>query len=93
MRAETILQNLYNPMDCRPAGSSVHGDSPGKNTGIRLPFASPGDLPKPGIEPASPALQADSLATQPPGKPILQERVVIQLNIIRNPLGRAIFLS
>ena len=30
-----------------------------------LPFPSPGDLPDPGIEPGSPALQADSL----PGKP------------------------
>ena len=27
-----------------------------------LPFPSPGDLPNPGIEPGSPALQADSLA-------------------------------
>ena len=25
---------LCNPMDCSPSGSSVHGDSPGKNTGI-----------------------------------------------------------
>ena len=25
---------LYNPMDCSPSGSSVHGDSPGKNTGV-----------------------------------------------------------
>ena len=30
----------------------------------RLPFPSPGDLPDPGIEPASPALQADSLPTE-----------------------------
>ena len=29
-----------------------------------LPFPSPGDLPNPGIEPASPALQADSLPTE-----------------------------
>ena len=29
-----------------------------------LPFASPGDLPDPGIEPGSPALQADSLPTE-----------------------------
>ena len=28
------------------------------------PFPSPGDLPKPGIEPGSPALQADSLPTE-----------------------------
>ena len=33
-----------------------------------LPFASPGDLPKRGIEPESPALQADSLPSEPPGK-------------------------
>ena len=32
-----------------------------------LPFPSPGDLPNPGIEPRSPALQADSLPTELPG--------------------------
>ena len=31
-----------------------------------LPFPSPGDLPDPGIEPRSPALQADSLPSEPP---------------------------
>ena len=34
-----------------------------------LPFLSPGDLPNPGIEPRSPALEADTLPTEPPGKP------------------------
>ena len=34
-----------------------------------LPFPSPGDLPKTVIEPRSPALQADSLLAEPPGKP------------------------
>ena len=34
-----------------------------------LPFPSPGDLPDPGIKPRSPALQADSLPSEPPGKP------------------------
>ena len=34
-----------------------------------LPFPSPGDLPYPGIEPGSPALQADSLPSKPPGNP------------------------
>ena len=33
------------------------------------PFPSPGDLPDPGIEPRSPALQADALTSGPPGKP------------------------
>ena len=32
-----------------------------------LPFPSPGDLPDPGIEPGSPALQADALPSEPPG--------------------------
>ena len=32
-----------------------------------LPFPSPGDLPNPGIEPGSPALQADALPSEPPG--------------------------
>ena len=35
----------------------------------RLPFPSPGDLPDPGIEPGSPALQADALTSDPGGKP------------------------
>ena len=33
-----------------------------------LPFPSPGDLPEPGIEPGSPALQGDSLISEPPEK-------------------------
>ena len=33
-----------------------------------LPFPSPGDLPDPGTEPESPALQADTLPSEPPGK-------------------------
>ena len=35
-----------------------------------LPFPSPGDLPNPGIEPRSPASQADSLPTELQGKPL-----------------------
>ena len=34
-----------------------------------LPFPSPGGLPNPGIEPGSPALEADALTSEPPGKP------------------------
>ena len=37
----------------------------------RLPFPSPGDLPNPGIEPKWPAWKADSLPSEPPGKPQL----------------------
>ena len=34
-----------------------------------LPFPSPGDLPYPSIKPGSPAMQADCLLSEPPGKP------------------------
>ena len=33
-----------------------------------LPCPPPGDFPDPGIKPVSPALQADSLPSEPPGK-------------------------
>ena len=36
-----------------------------------LPFPSPGDLPDPRFKPGSPALQADSLPAEPPGKPVM----------------------
>ena len=50
--------------------------SPGQNTGVGSP--SPGDLPNPGIEPKSPALRADSLPAELPGKPLtIKTRVKI----------------
>ena len=39
-----------------------------------LPFPSPGDVPDPGIEPRSPALQADASTSEPPGKPCSRTR-------------------
>ena len=58
---------LCNPVDCSPSGSSVHGDTPGKNTRVSCP--PPGDLPNPRIESRSLALQVDFLLSEPPGKP------------------------
>ena len=40
-----------------------------------MPFPSPGDLPDPGIEPGSPALQADTLLSEPPGNPRGREKI------------------
>ena len=52
---------LCNPMDCSKPGTSVRSwASPGKNTGVGCHFLLQGDLPNPGIEPRSPALQADA---------------------------------
>ena len=43
----------------------------------RLPFPSPGDLSNPGIEPGSPALQADALPSEAPGKPEKRANTII----------------
>ena len=58
-------------MDYSLPGSSVHGILQARILS-RLPFPSPGDLPDPGTEPRSPALQADSLPS---------ERLVETLNV------------
>ena len=42
-----------------------------------LPFPSPGDLPDPGIEPTFPALQVDSLLSEPTGKPGFQKGICL----------------
>jgi len=44
-------------------------DSPGKNTGVGCHFLLQGVFPTPGIEARSPALEADTLTSEPPGKP------------------------
>ena len=57
-----------------------------------LPFLSPGDLPDPQIEPESPALQAESLPLEPPGKPQIVsgedvEGAMVQLSMCGLGLG------
>ena len=44
-------------------------DSPGKNTGVGYHFLFQGNLPDPGIEPASPILAGGFFTTEPPGNP------------------------
>ena len=63
---------LCDPMDCSPPGPPSMGFS-SQECWSGLPFPSPGDLPDPGIEPGSPALEADTLTSEPPGKPAGQE--------------------
>ena len=55
------------------------------------PFPSPGDLPCPGIEPRSPALQADALPSEPPGKPVRAREMQKELAVahtITPPTGK-----
>ena len=47
-----------------------------------MPFPSPGELPDPGIEPRSPALQADTLPSEPPGKPYTVGRAHIRIRLV-----------
>ena len=57
-------------MDYGLPGSSVRGILPEYLSG--LPSPSAGDLPDPGINSGSSAWQADSLPSEPPGKPVIQ---------------------
>ena len=66
-----VTQTLCNPMDCSPPGSSVHEDSPGKNTRVGchalLQETFPTQRSNPGLPPGF--LQVDSLMSESPGKP------------------------
>ena len=66
-RAQSHL-TLCDPTDCSPwpplsMGFSRH------EYGSGVPFPSPGNLPDSGMEPRSPALQADSFLSKPIGEP------------------------
>ena len=52
-----------------PQGLYSPWNSPGQNTGVGSLSLLQGNLPNPGIEPRSPALQEDSLPAEPQGKP------------------------
>ena len=58
----------------------------------RYPFPSPGDLPSPGIEPTSPALQADSL----PAEPTQPMKIVVRATAaayLTNPTETSVYTS
>ena len=58
-------------MDCSLSGSSIHGIFQARILEW-VAFPAPGDPPDPRIEPVSPALQADSLLSELPGKDLNQ---------------------
>ena len=69
---------LCDPMDCSWSQDSPSLGFSRQEYWSGLPFPSPGDLPDPGIEPGSPALQVDSLPSEPLGKPQLETRDVVK---------------
>ena len=60
-------------MDNKSASLLCPWNSPGKNTEAGCHALLQGNLPDPGIKSRSPALQADSLSSEPPGKPSMVE--------------------
>ena len=76
-KAPSLLLRETRPVlsdSLQPRGLYRPWSSPGQNTGVGRFFPSPGDLPNLGIEPGSPALQADSLPTEISGKPRPRKR-------------------
>ena len=67
VESRSVVSSLCDPRDCRPP-APLSMDLSGQEFWNGSPLPSPGDLPDPGIEPGSPALQADSLPSEPPGK-------------------------
>ena len=63
-----LCLTICEPVDWSLPGSTVHGISQARLLEW-LPFPSPGDLSNSGIKPASPALAAGFLTTEPSGKP------------------------
>ena len=66
--AAQLCLTRFNTMDCSLLGSTVHGILQAIILElVAIPFSK--DFPDPGIEAGSPTLQADSLPSEPPGKP------------------------
>ena len=74
---------LCDPVDCSLPASSVHGILQQEYRSV-LPCPPPGDPPKPGIEPVSPALAGRFFTTEPLGKPYYGPKVAIFLLKMEN---------
>ena len=78
---------LCHNMDCSPPGSSVHGILQAKILEwVAIPHP-PGDLPDPEIEPGSPALQEDSLPSEPKSEISLPRIKIKSFNSVYKPLN------
>ena len=63
--SRSMCPTLCDPMDCSMPVFPVHGDSPGKNTGVGCHALLLGNLSDPGFEPTSPALAVRFFTTEP----------------------------
>ena len=68
VKVKLLCLTLGDPMDCSPPGASLHGILQARILEwVASPFSRV--FPNTGIKPGSPALQADSLLSEPRGKP------------------------
>ena len=65
-----LCPTLCDLMDCSLPGSSVQGDSPGKNTRMGCHALLQGTFPIQGLNPVLPTLQTDSVSSESLGKPM-----------------------
>ena len=73
VKVNRSVMSLFNSLDCRPPGSSVHRILQARQEyWSGLPFPPPGNLPDPGLKPGSPVSPAlqDFLPTEPGGSSI-----------------------
>ena len=71
MLVTQLCWTLCNPMDCSPPGSSVHGILQARMLEwVAIPYCR-GIFLTQGLKTAFPVLQADSLLSEPPRKPLL----------------------
>ena len=81
--SRSVVSNSLQPHGLQPASLLCPWGFSGQEYWSGLPCPPSGDLPNPGIEPRSPALQADSLPTESPGDPLLLDYLGLPF---RNPL-------
>ena len=80
MLVAQLCLTLYDPMDCVVHQAPLSMEFSRHEYWSELPFPCPGDLPNPGIEPRSPALQTDSLLTELQGKPSINKQIHNSMN-------------
>ena len=80
-----LCLTLCDPMNGSPPSSSVYGILQARILEW-VAFPSPGNLPNPEIQPNSPAFQADSLLSKPPGKPGHMTMLKMASNNLQSPL-------
>ena len=73
-----LCPTLCDPTDCSPPGSSVHVDSPGKNTGVGCHALLQGIFPTQGSNPGLPHCRRILYCLSHQGKPILIHQILCQ---------------